>query len=502
MVDSNKKDKGERKLSCIQETNLMLEEMLKEPNIDGKIEELEKALEEARAAEEKAIEKSETLKPTQRKTTPEREAAKSQRDEKKDQKTLERDQARREARDKKAQEAIDKKKADLREEAARPRREIERKLSFYKAFKEHKNEILNLRDYQLVLQGKLDQLEAKKQEIDSKLEKANSLSQESEDIYNQMKELLEKRHELEKRLMDPNLPDSERQQINNEIRGTTSDILSAEAKRSTLAFRSNEMRIDSEGSKKTSDKIAAEIAKTKIAITKTSLVWRNLLKGRNWDEIETTLSGLKFTGVKGTVDRIEELGDIARGQEGRQREGQISTQGQVPPTQGQQRASNQGTAKQTDNEKEPTPPAEYKSYKEEHRILGRIPFWGKYKEQQRQQEYDQMKSEYEEAKARYEQNQEEKRKEEEQEGKDLTYLTKRLAREDRTGKEAKQIDVLKSIAQNGRQGIRETVRVDQETQRRLQKVAAAHAEAEKFGGKYAEQETDELKHAGIEPGDD
>lgn len=481
---ANNRRKGE--MSCIQETNLMLEEMLKEPDINGKIEELEDSLEEARDAEEAAEEAA-----------------------KKGAQTSSKGKTSREAKTQKAQEMRDKRKAA--EEATGKRKDIERRLSFYKAFREHKSEILNLREYQLSLQSKLDQLEAKKQRIESREEMMNDFNQEIDALDYELSKLLLEINDKEQKLRDPDLSDEEREQINSEISDLRSQVDSKHESRRIVVYKSNMLMNVGAQDK---NKIKMDIAKTKIAISKTSLVWRNLLKGRNWGQIEIALSEMNFIGMKGTVDRIEDLGEMTRTQRNvpAQEQGTIQNPSQATnqaPSQPTNQVLNQApdqapsqNSGEANNDRvgaKPTPPSEYRSYKEEHRILSRIPFWGKYMEQQRQQEYEQVVAEYAQRLDEYEQAKEiydRRQKREKQKKEDFSYLTDRLARNDRGEQDTKQVDVLKNIAKKGRGRINEIVRVDQRTLINLKRVAEAHARSEGSGGR-AEGTSGER-----EPGDD
>lgn len=472
--DARRAKMGKR-ITSIEKMDATLEEIMKEPNLEGKIKQLEAELKEAQEMATEARGKADTIGEDKR-----------QRDENG---TAKFEEYKKEI-EGKAQEAESKSKA------------IAKKLQFYKAFKENGKQILNIRTYQIELQKRLESLEEQKKlatQGQKDVEKVDTVLKKLEE---DLGKLMTKRQEVEGKLRDSRTSDDERKKLETEKAKLEAQISDNNKKYTEVSIKKSEMK---EPDTKKMDKLSADIASTQIKISKCNMIWTSLLKGKNWDEIQVILQTGDFTAKKGTLSKIRDLAksqqevdlEKVQAQTGRnvsqildERDGKV----------GGSTEHGQGENEEQENAEEEREglPAEVKSFAEEHPRLAKIPFLAKFMDRRAEKK----RAKEEEIARNEEETEKEDTPREGAKDKDLAYIDRQMGK----GRDA---EMFRSIADKG---IRETVKVDSETQYRLMRVTAARNQAKDFAqhdksGRYQEQlkaEEARAKEAeeGREPGDD
>lgn len=464
-----RKEKNSKGRTTIEKMDSTLEEIMKESNLEGKIKELEEALKKAQEVEQSAKEKAEEVR---KDTTQRNENGQAKFDEYKKEIIGEHTKA--------EQESMD----------------IDKKLKFYKAFKENGKQILNIREYQIELQKRLGILETQNRNYTLIQKAIEATDNEISRLEEGLQKLQEDKREVDTKLKSSDISDEDRAKlevekakIENKI--NTNNIQYTKIKVKNDAYRSIEM--------KDGENVENEIVATKTKISKCNMIWTSLLKGKNWDEIEVILANGDFKGKKGTIDKIRDLSKAKEEQSNEVDLSEVQKQtgrdvSQILDGVDIENDENGEEEEELEQEEKSGLPSEVKTFAERHPRLARIPglarIMDRRDERKREKAEENRLDETEEPEQEAEAESESKTEQESYTDKDLKYIDKQMEK----GREA---EMFKTVADKG---IRETVKVDRETQYKLMKVSAAKAQAEKFAqhdksGRYQEQLKTEEENA-------
>lgn len=410
---------------------------------------------------------------------------------------------------------------------------LENKIKFYENFEKNKKQILNIRDYQIELQSRLDGLE--------------DIYKKSEYIKKEIKVHDKKLEEMDKKLKSYR---KELDEINNKLKGeklSVDEIKELKDKKSKLQLKMEDQNVSYSFSLRKkmeyenmlkdskSDQIENQILNNKSQISKCNMIWSSMLKGKNWDDIESILQVGDFTAEKGTITKIRDLKD-------RQNKKREKTENQVKEKENeneQDTLEQLGVEMQEENVQEQVEetlqeemifdnkeniinkssslPIIKKNFEEEHPRLAKIPFFNKlfekyFDKMQAKMVEEQDKKEvqkllaapsesevqniHEEQKVADDENKlENKNVLDSQELDDINVKnTKEISDKewDYIAKEMEknELETFKRIAENGTNGDiwKEQYKVELKNKRIEQKRTAAQREAQKFGSKYKGQE--------------
>ena len=187
-------------------------------------------------------------------------------------------------------------------EEIKPIKTIEKKLKFYKAFRDNKKQIYNIRQYQLANQKRLDELaeeyETEKGRRDTKAERVAELEKMTATIRILIKIDRAEREDIEEQLMSFELSDEKRQELVNKRDEINKSI---DEKIHELQDKEEMKAIISKYEVKDIGAMEDEMSSLKVMISKCNVIWSSLLKGKNWDEIDRILTTNDFTAEKGTI---------------------------------------------------------------------------------------------------------------------------------------------------------------------------------------------------------
>lgn len=402
---------------------------------------------------------------------------------------------------------------------------LENKINFYENFEKNKKQILNIRDYQIELQNRLDGLE--------------DIYKKGEYIKNEIKD-----HENKLAEMDKKLESYQRDldKINDKLNNknlSADEIKELENKRSKLKLKIEDQNISYSFSLRKKmeyenmlnddkmEKIENQILNNKSQISKCNMIWSSMLKGKNWDDIEAILQVGDFTAEKGTITKIRDL--KARQNQKQEKVENQNEQNTLEKLDVEMQEENvQEQVDEIFQEKmifenkenivnESSLPIIKKNFEEEHPRLAKIPFLNKLmekyfdkKQAKMVEELDKKEvkkllvapSEYEAKIIPEEQNVvDDKNKSENknvlnsQELNDVNEKnTKKISDKewDYIAKEMEknEVETFKRIAENGTDSNiwKEQYKVDLKNKRIEQKRAAAQRDSQKFGSKYKGQE--------------
>lgn len=188
------------------------------------------------------------------------------------------------------------------------KRALQNKLRFYKAFKEHRKEILNIREYRDIKQNKLEELEGKRKVIISQAKEILSVNEEEKKLENELEELKEKKSAVELKIKKLDLSDEEKQKLESELGKIKAQISENNDKYSKNEQKKQKLKETANKNEILNpEKLEAQIARLNIEVSNANTIWNCLLKGKNWDEIQAILTQGKFTGEKGTTDKMRNL---------------------------------------------------------------------------------------------------------------------------------------------------------------------------------------------------
>ena len=280
----------------------MLEEILNETNLDAKIEQMEKSKQKY----DKIKQKEESTQKAITDATKDIENIKNDNnlsDEEKSKKITSLEEKIKKLQRGKGVKDLEKNILD-EGESRKSIEEEQRKLQFYKAFSKNKTQIMNIREYQLALQNKLEELESKLGVVNDFEQSGKKLQKESQKIETEYQKLMKKRDEITKKLKNPALSNEDKQKLIDE-----DNKLKEKVEKNSSEYRDVQDLLKSRIGIEAGDKkqINNEIAETKTSISKCNMIWQSLLRGKDWNEIEVNLKKNKFKADKGTINKIRDL---------------------------------------------------------------------------------------------------------------------------------------------------------------------------------------------------
>ena len=187
---------------------------------------------------------------------------------------------------------------DAKQKNAR-KRALESKLKLYKGFVKNKDAILNIREYQEQLEAKLDKLESQKKQAQIFTKKQKDFEKVSKQIETQLQQILKRKSEIETELKDPSKSKEEKEKLKKE-----ESKLNEKLSKNQEKYLENSKQKPEENKNLDLNKINKEIVSTKIKISKCNIIWSNLLKGKEWNEVETILKKATFKDKNGKLKAI------------------------------------------------------------------------------------------------------------------------------------------------------------------------------------------------------
>lgn len=335
---------------------------------------------------------------------------------------------------------------------------LSKKLKFYEAYKNNKNEILNIRDYQLSLQARLEKLEKEKSIVENVVKNSEHLNSKIEEIDKELEEIMQKRENIAQQLKNKELSDEDREKLLKEDEKLARDRdMNAQKYQVIQNFKGN----DKSSEHRDVEEISKEILNTQIKISKCNMIWSSLLKGKDWNQIEVVLNTGDFTAKKGTIDKIRNLKDAS----------QLNNNNKTNIKnllKGTQHKVNTGVTN--------LPQKTKTTFKDRHPRLAKIPFLAKIVDKfndYRDNSKVNIKNINTNTNNIGTNNVVNTNLENSDDEKALKYIDKRM--------EKNEVEMFKSIAKNG---FKESMKVDLEQRRAEMKRNAAEKESDRFGGKY------------------
>ncbi len=347
-------------------------------------------------------------------------------------------------------------KQKTEKESQEEEKRLEKKLTFYKAYKQNKDQIFNIREYELALQSRLENLEEELKGAQL-LDKDNKAIKDHEEKYNkELEEISKNLNNVYGKLNSPNLSDDER----IALEGEKSKLEKQRDENNDKYRKFLDIKKQVEGRNKNSkfrdlSEISKDITSTRVSISECNAIWSSLLKGKSWDDIEAILANGNFTAQKGTVQKIRTLDQ--------DRNLSKANLMKIKPQKNQSKIQSNASEKDSN-----LPTVSKTSFKDRHPILGKIPFLGRIADK---------------IIARREKKNAEKTE------KQVDTSTKQY--KDYDEKKLKYIDAHKdrvSYKDIAQKGFRESVRVDLEKRHQSNKQTAANNYAQQYGGRYTEQD--------------
>lgn len=366
-------------------------------------------------------------------------------------------------------------------EDKKKKEQLGKKLKLYEGFKNNKDQILNIREYQLSLQVELDKLEKEQGIVEKIVKDSESINANMEKIDKELAEIMAKREEIAKQLKRKDLTEEERNDLLDKDEKLIKDRYKNAQKYQVIQ---NYKSQNADNEYRSVEEISKEIASTQIKISKCNMIWSSLLKDKDWDQIEVILNTGDFTAEKGTIDKIRNLKEATQSKEKdiTRREHISET---IPP-----KGTIENNASQVEEEKRNLPAKIKTTFKDRHPRLARIPFLARiidginnYRDTSKEEA--KMEAKIEAHIDELEVMQNDTRTLEHDDEKALKYIDKRMKHNE--------VEMFKSIAKNG---WKESMRVDLEQRRAEARKVASKREAEKLHGRY------ENSNGNKEPADD
>lgn len=341
-------------------------------------------------------------------------------------------------------------KKSLQEDKKR-KEDLGKKLKFYEAYKNNKKEILNIREYQLSLQARLERLEEEKNIAENILKNSEDLNSKIQVIDKELEEIMERRENIAQQLKNKGLSDEDKDKLLKEDEELVKKRdMNAKKYQVIQNFKSNKGGYET----KDIEEMSKEILNTKIKISKCNMIWSSLLKGKDWDQIATVLNTGDFTAPKGTIDKIRNLKDAT----------QLKHKNKILNTI-KAKASSINKA---------LPQKIKTTFKDKHPRLAKIPFLAKIVDKINDYR-ENFKTNIKDNNTNINNNIVTNNSKNDDDEKALKYIDKRM--------EKNEVEMFKSIAKNG---FKESMKVDLKQRRAEIKKNANEKEANRFGGKYNE----------------
>ena len=343
--------------------------------------------------------------------------------------------------------------------------ELGKKLKFYEGFKNNKDQILNIREYQLSLQVKLDKLEKEKGIVEKIAKNSENLNDDLEKIDKELEGIMQEREKIAQKLKNNDLSKEDREKLLKEDRKLVKDI-DMNSQKYQVIQNFNGDNTNSEY--RNIEEISKEILNTQIKISKCNMIWSSLLKGKDWNQIEVILNTGDFTAKKGTIDRIKNLKEAS--------EIKTDKKNSIKNV-----LKNTSTVKNNENEasevKTNLPEIVKPSFKERHPRLARIPFLARIIDGFNKNKINSNDKADDKKDDRSGVNTNTDSKNVKNlnldDEKALNYIEKRM--------EQNEVAMFKSIAKNG---FKESMKIDLKQRRDEAKKVAVEREAQKLHGRY------------------
>ena len=300
-------------------------------------------------------------------------------------------------------------------------------------------------------------------------QEARNLNKEKEDLEKENADLLLEMDEINSKLKQKDLSEEDRKKLENDKKQSIE-----KRNKNNEKFLDNQQKMENNlsGDNKYMAKISdKELEEEKVLrstkISKCNMACNNLMQGKSWEAIEVKLDNWEnYKGKKGQVDKLKNS---------------IEKDNALKENVSQDK--DEQNEKQVDQEKEENLPVVYKSFSEKHPILAKIPFLAKIADKLNKKKNIQIK----ENKDREENN-------------DLKDMESKIAEEvgkiiDENNKENIEKNennefknYLKEIADKGMDGIKKEKLEKAKETLAQNKINSANKSAEKYGGRYNEQD--------------
>lgn len=340
----------------------------------------------------------------------------------------------------------------------------------------------------LTQKNEIEKLDASKTKLESAIKKLDDDRQKSVDRIKK----------IEEELKNPQLKEEDKQKLQSEKQEKLKNIQENDVKFQEVANTRDAVVSKIEQYDK--DKINKEILKNEQLLGKCDLIGANLVKGKSMEAISTSLQNFKFTPNKDFAKKIQAMRDMYgkdKEQTGEENKEESKDKGNAADKnkdseadlteeieQGVQRAIEQEDRKDTEG-KEENKPAKVSEFDQKHPRLAKVKNWFKNKwttiKDKITKESKEAGSEMQETETTKAEKQEQETKEPEIKNSDFEYAMKHLDGKD-------QDEVLKTIAEKGTVGFRDSIRLDKKQQLENMRKAKAKEYADRFGGRYKQQD--------------
>ena len=387
--------------------------------------------------------------------------------------------------------------------------ELKKTATKYARIEKNSSKIENILSFKKELVGKTADLLTQKNEIEKLDTSKTKLESAIKKLDDDRQKSVDRIKKIEEELKNPQLKEEDKQKLQREKQEKLKNIQENDVKFQEVANTRDAVVSKIEQYDK--DKINKEILKNEQLLGKCDLIGANLVKGRSMEEISTSLQNFKFTPNKDFAKKIQAMRDMYgkdKEQTGEENKEESKDKGIVDDKnndneadlteeieKGVQRAIEEENRKDAEENK----PAKVSEFDQKHPRLAKVKnffknAWTTIKDKITR-ESKEAGSEMQKSETTKAEKQEQETKEPEIKNSDFEYAMKHLDGQD-------QDEVLKTIAEKGTAGFRESIKVEKQQKYKEMKDAAAIDYAMRYGRTKEGKATRYLEQDGINQDDD
>ncbi len=390
--------------------------------------------------------------------------------------------------------------------------ELKKTATIYAKIEKNSSKIENILSFKKELVGKTADLLTQKNEIEKLDTSKTKLESAIKKLDDDRQKSVDRIKKIEEELKNPQLKEEDKQKLQREKQEKLKNIQENDVKFQEVANTRDAVVSKIEQYDK--DKINKEILKNEQLLGKCDLIGANLVKGRSMEEISTSLQNFKFTPNKDFAKKIQAMRDMYgkdKEQPMKENKEESKDKGNAADKnkdseadlteeieQGVQRAIEQEDRKDAEG-KEENKPAKVSEFDQRHPRLAKVKnfiknAWTTIKDKITK-ESKELEPEIKESETTKAEKQEQETKEPKIKNSDFEYAMKHLDGQD-------QDEVLKTIAEKGTAGFRESIKVEKQQKYKEMKDAAAIDYAMRYGRTKEGKATRHLEQDGINQDDD
>lgn len=379
----------------------------------------------------------------------------------------------------KTKEEYEKAKVEKEKEIA----DKEKELDEFKKINQNCDKIENILGFKRELTDKTIELLEKKKEIEQEEVEFQKCDKEIDKLDKEMQTIKSELDEVENKLKNKDLKPEDRKTLEEEKQGKLEKYLKNQSEYKSLYDKKQEFESKHKNINiSDKDKIEQEILRNERLMAKCDLIGANLVKGKNFDEINVSLQKFSFTPNPEFAKKIQVMRELYN------KEKTVKTEVREPNAE-----DNQKTVKEGKENKENVTgledgvlPEELSDDKDETKLLAKVnKFLQKHpriakmiegiKNVFKKQVVETVKDDLEETKDKKENEKEDKK----EETSDFDYIIKKIEKDED--------EVLKKVAEKGAAGFRESIKTEIKEKYQANKIVAAENEAAKHKGNYVQQ---------------